>query len=54
MGNSSNLIKKTWAQSNMIILNSELENKIGMGRKLHLPRLNLNECYVSNSLYKSL
>ena len=54
MGNSTNFKTNSWATSNMIILNSELENKVGMGRKLHLPRLYLNECYVSNSLYKSL
>ena len=43
-----------WALSNLILLDSDLENKIGMGRKNYLKRLYLNECYVSKSLYKSL
>ena len=46
--------KINWALSNLIILDSELENKMGMGRKLNLPSLSLNECYVSKSLLKSL
>lgn len=43
-----------WAISTLFILNSKLENKYGMGRKLHLRSLKENECYVSDSLYKSL
>ena len=46
--------KTNWAISNLIILDSDLENKMGMGRKLNLPSLFLNECYVSSSLLKSL
>ena len=51
---SKNNNNSIWSLTNLIILNSDLENKIGMGRKLKLPKLNLNECYVSNSLFKSL
>lgn len=43
-----------WAVSNVIILDSKLENQQGMGRKLHLPVLSLGEAYVSKSLYSSL
>ena len=49
-----NVNKTNWAISNLIILDSDLENKMGMGRKLNLPSLFLNECYVSSSLLKSL
>ena len=57
MGNTTSLRingTENWALSNLILLDSDLENKIGMGRKNYLKRLYLNECYVSKSLYKSL
>ena len=43
-----------WAVSNIIILDSKLENQQGMGRKLHLPILKKGEAYISDSIYKSL
>lgn len=56
-GNTTNTLEDNstnWAISTVFILNSKLENKYGMGRKLHLNALKENECYVSHSLYKSL
>ena len=55
-GNTTNEIdnQTNWAVSNLFIIDSKLENKQGMGRKLHLHTIGYNECYVSNSLYKSL
>ena len=56
MGNSTSYKNNTgnWALSNLILLDSDLENKIGMGRENIVKKLYLNECYVSKSLYKSL
>lgn len=52
---SSEISNKTlWALSNVLVINSVLENKYGMGRKLQLSPLNAFECYVSESLYKNL
>ena len=55
-GNTSNILNNetNWAVSNLFIIDSKLENKQGMGRKLHLHTIGENECYVSSSLYKSL
>jgi ABC-type antimicrobial peptide transport system permease subunit len=46
--------KTLWTLSNVLVINSILENKYGMGRKLQLNPLNSFECYVSDSLYKNL
>lgn len=51
-GNTSTT--SNWAVSNLFIIDSKLENKQGMGRLLHLHTLGMNECFVSESLYKSL
>lgn len=55
-GNTTNILNNeiNWAVSNLFIIDSKLENKQGMGRKLHLHSIGENECYVSSSLYKSL
>ena len=40
--------------TNILILDSSLENKIGIGRNLYLPELKMNECYISDTLYNAL
>lgn len=52
--NSTNDIETFWAVSNLIILDSKLENKFKFGRKMNLTDLGFMECYVSESVYKSL
>ena len=40
--------------SNIFILNSQIENDIGLGRGLKLPELKTNECYISTTLGNAL
>ena len=40
--------------SNIFILNSQIENDIGIGRGLKLPELKANECYISTTLGNAL
>ena len=56
-GQTSNLnnsnITSTFS-ANIFILDSARENKIGIGRKVYSPELNMSECYVSNTLSNAL
>ena len=40
--------------TNIIVLDSSMENNIGIGRELNLPELKVNECYISNTLSNAL
>ena len=40
--------------TNIIILDSSIENNIGIGRSLNLPTLQKNECYISTTLGNAL
>ena len=41
-------------KTNIIILDSSIENNIGLGRTLNLPELKVSECYISNTLSNAL
>jgi ABC-type antimicrobial peptide transport system permease subunit len=43
-----------WAVSNLIVIDSVLENKYGFGRNLKLETLSAYDCYITESLAKSL
>lgn len=51
-GNSS--YQNMWALSAILILNSKMENYYEFGRKNNLNNLGYQECYISESLQKSL
>ena len=40
--------------TNIIILDSSMENNFGIGRALNLPELKASECYISNTLSNAL
>ena len=40
--------------TNIVILDSSIENDIGIGRNLDLPELKKNECYISETLNNAL
>ena len=49
--NSKNSIE---FNTNIVILDSSIENDIGIGRNLDLPELKKNECYISETLNNAL
>ena len=40
--------------TNIIMLDSSMENDIGIGRNLNLPELKMNQCYISETLSNAL
>ena len=56
-GKSRNIHEKSntsFFRTNIFILDSLIENNIGIGRELYLPELKENECYVSTTLSDAL
>lgn len=47
-------IANSWAAANVLIINSEIENKYRYGRKMSLNNLGFLECYISKSLFNAL